>query len=68
MKNFKQNYEKFDRRVVKERFTGAYDFTGMRFIDTATEDEILKEYELIKDKKSKLSSKQRDLIVKMVEL
>ena len=67
MKNFEKNYENFNSRKPSPRLGGFLDYTKMRFIDTATKEEILKEYEIIKNKQSKLSSKERLLIIEMVE-
>lgn len=67
MKNFDKNFENFKRRKPKPRFGDKLDYTGMRFVDSATKELILTEYSLIKEKKSKLSSKERGIITKLVE-
>jgi hypothetical protein len=79
MNKFEENYEKFKRREPKERYlnrktneinfalVNKWDTTHLRFVDTAPMVDILQEYELIKKKESKLSSKERGIIVNMVE-
>jgi len=66
MSNFNKNYENFNFRRVSTKFDRK-DSTGIRFIDTANKEDVLAEYELIKNKTSKLSSTERSLITKMVE-
>ncbi len=66
MSNFNKNYENFNFRKVSTKFDRK-DRTGIRFIDTASKEAILSEYNLIKEKTSKLPSNERGLITKMVE-
>lgn len=66
MHNFDKNYENFKFRKPVPRF-GGHDYTGIRFIDTATKEEILAEYALIKNKTSKLRANERNIILKLVE-
>lgn len=44
---------------------GRIDKSHMRFVDTATSAELRAEYQLIKEKKSKLSRKEREIIINM---
>lgn len=55
----------FERRQPKPRLGGFVDTTHLRFVDVATTKELRNEYQLIKQKKSKLSRKQRDIITQM---
>lgn len=55
----------FKRREPKARIGGFVDTTHLRFVDVATLKQLRDEYQLIKQKKSKLSRKQRDIITQM---
>ncbi len=64
---FEEKYNTFKRRQPAPRYGNKIDTTAIRFVDVASKEQILKEYNLNKEKKSDLSSKERSIITKMVE-
>ena len=55
----------FIPREPKARIGGFFDTTHIRFVDRATPKQLRDEYQLIKEKKSKLCRKERDIIARM---
>jgi len=65
--DFNTSFKNFKRRTPKSRLGDKIDTTHIRFVDTATKEELIAEYELIKEKRSKLSRSERDIIKSMFE-
>jgi len=57
--------EQFIPREPVVGIGGRIDKSHIRFVDTATSSELRAEYQLIKEKKSKLPRKQREIISRM---
>jgi len=58
-----QKKTQFIPREPKPRIGDKWDTTHMRFVDTATPAQLRAEMQLIREKKSKLCRKERDIIV-----
>jgi len=61
-------YKNFKRREPKVGIAGRIDTTAIRFVDVATKEELEKEYELVKDKKSELKATERGILTKFFEV
>lgn len=57
--------QQFIPRVPFIGIGGRIDKSHMRFVDTATPSEFRAEYQLIREKKSKLPRKQREIITNL---
>jgi hypothetical protein len=57
-------FKTFKARIPKSRYGNKVDSTRMRFVDTATEDELREEYNKILNKTSNLPSTERSIISK----
>ena len=66
-KTFDERFYNFKKRIPKRRLGNKIDTTHLRWIDTASKEEVVQEYNLIKEKKSTLNSRQRTIIVDLYE-
>jgi hypothetical protein len=64
---FSQFFKDFKFRSPKPRYGNKVDTSALRFIDTATKEDLITEYNKIKEKKSNLPSTERSILTKFFE-